>query len=88
MFFGYQWFRCDSNGFSCKTIPGATGATYVARSSDVRRTLRVVVQASNSAGSASAVSDPTGSVARAGAARTSERQVLLRRAALEALLWL
>jgi hypothetical protein len=57
--YGYQWQRCDSGGANCVAIAGATGPTYLATSADVGRTLRVVVTAANSAGSASATSAAT-----------------------------
>jgi YVTN family beta-propeller protein len=48
--FAYTWKRCDSRGGSCRAIPGATAASYTPGPSDVGRTLRVSVVASNSAG--------------------------------------
>ena len=60
--YAYQWQRCDSAGSSCANLAGATGASYVLGSGDVGSTARVVVTASNSAGSGSASSAPTGVV--------------------------
>jgi hypothetical protein len=57
--YGFQWQRCDSGGANCVVIAGATGPTYLATSADVGRTLRVVVTATNSAGSAGATSAAT-----------------------------
>jgi hypothetical protein len=58
--FAYQWERCDSAGGICVDIAGATGATYTVTSTDVGSTLRVVVTASNAAGtSAPAASNIT-----------------------------
>jgi hypothetical protein len=57
--FTYQWKRCDVNGASCSGIAGATGQTYMLESSDVGSTLRISVTATNSAGSASVLSDPS-----------------------------
>ncbi|MEA2158401.1 MAG: hypothetical protein QOD66_781 [Solirubrobacteraceae bacterium] len=57
--FTYQWLRCDAAGNACVVIPGATGRNYRPRSADVGHTLRVVVTASNGAGSVSAKSTPT-----------------------------
>ena len=57
--YGFQWQRCDSGGANCVAIAGATGPTYLATSADVGRTLRVVVTATNSAGSAGATSAAT-----------------------------
>jgi len=61
--YAYQWQRCDKNGASCNAITGATSASYALTSSDQDNTLRVRVTASNSAGSSSATSVPSGVVA-------------------------
>jgi large repetitive protein len=52
----YAWERCATNGASCAAISGATSQTYVAASADAAHTLRVVVTATNAAGSAQATS--------------------------------
>jgi large repetitive protein len=52
----YAWERCATNGASCAAIGGATSQTYVAASADAAHTLRVVVTATNAAGSAQATS--------------------------------
>lgn len=60
--YAYQWLRCpastreegDSTG--CAPVPGASGAEYVPTAEDAGARLLVVVTASNSAGSGSAVS--------------------------------
>jgi hypothetical protein len=52
----YQWMRCNSEGFSCVNISGATGSQYTTSSEDVNHTLRVVVTAKNSEGTKSATS--------------------------------
>ena len=57
--FGFQWLRCNSEGASCSSISGATGTTYALGDSDVGTRIRVNVTATNSEGSASAVSDAT-----------------------------
>jgi hypothetical protein len=57
--YAYQWQRCDSSGGGCGNISGARSQTYTLTSSDVGRTIRVVVTASNVAGSASAASAVT-----------------------------
>jgi Phosphoesterase family/Concanavalin A-like lectin/glucanases superfamily len=54
--YAYQWRRCDSSGASCSNLAGATGSTYVLAPTDVGSTMRVVVTASNTAGSAVATS--------------------------------
>ncbi|HEX8066223.1 MAG TPA: hypothetical protein VF520_06835 [Thermoleophilaceae bacterium] len=69
--YAYQWRRCDAAGASCSDVSGATASTYVATSGDVGSTLRVVVTATNSAGSASATSAETATVAAAPPVNTS-----------------
>jgi Polysaccharide lyase len=59
MTYAYQWQRCDSTGASCAAIAGATATTYPLGSVDVGSTIRVLVTATNSAGSADATSAPT-----------------------------
>src|SRR5262245_16320842 len=63
MTFAYRWQRCDKNGNSCGNISGATNQTYAAQKNDVGRRLRVSATASNSDGTANAVSSPTGVIA-------------------------
>jgi hypothetical protein len=61
--YAYQWQDCTStSSSSCSNISGATSSTYTLRSSDVGKTVDVVVAASNSAGSASRTSAQTGVV--------------------------
>ncbi len=55
----YQWQDCAS---TCTDISGATAATYTLSAADVGNAIDVVVTASNSAGSATATSDPTATV--------------------------
>jgi hypothetical protein len=54
-----QWTVCDTNGANCTAISGATNATYRPTSTDVGRTLRLRVTASNSSGSVVMSSAPT-----------------------------
>jgi hypothetical protein len=54
--FGYQWRRCDGSGERCSDISGATGSTYDASSEDVGHRLRVLLTATNGAGSGEALS--------------------------------
>jgi hypothetical protein len=61
--YAYQWRRCDSAGATCANISGAAAASYVLLSADAGSTLRVVVTATNTAGSTSATSAQTGVVA-------------------------
>jgi hypothetical protein len=63
--FTYQWRRCGTGGGSCVDVANATSKTYVLTSADVGRRIRVVVRATNSAGTSQAVSRPT-AVVRAG----------------------
>jgi PKD repeat protein len=62
--YAYRWQRCDGAGAACVDISANAGApTYSLTSADVGRRLRVRVTATNVAGSASALSAPTGVVA-------------------------
>jgi hypothetical protein len=58
-----QWRRCDKNGANCSDIGGATGPTYVLANADVDHRIRVVVQATNVAGTVTATSAATSVVA-------------------------
>jgi hypothetical protein len=57
--YAFQWRRCDSSGGSCASISGATGQTYTLVSADEGHTIRVLVTATNSAGSGSQSSAAT-----------------------------
>jgi lysophospholipase L1-like esterase len=57
-----QWTRCDTSGANCIDIPGADGTRYTVTTTDIGFTLRVRVKASNSAGSSSVSSAPTGTI--------------------------
>jgi hypothetical protein len=59
MTYTYQWQRCDTSGGACAPITGATAPSYLLASTDVGRTMRVSITASNSAGSATASSAAT-----------------------------
>jgi len=72
--YAFQWQRCSGSGTSCGDISGATSQSYDAGSSDVGKTLRVVVTATNSSGSSTAASSPTGVVAPAGSAPRPTKQ--------------
>lgn len=61
----YQWQRCDSTGATCSAVAGATNTSYALTTADVASTMRVIVTAANSAGSASAGSAATALVAPA-----------------------
>jgi sugar lactone lactonase YvrE len=61
--YAYQWQRCDSRGSDCADIAGATASTYALSHGDVATTVRVMVTATDSAGSTSASSAVTAIVA-------------------------
>lgn len=63
--YSYQWRDCDVSGASCNAIADASNSSYVVQNSDVGYALRVVVTASNSGGSSTVISSPTGIVTTA-----------------------
>lgn len=63
--FSYEWYLCSSTA-SCVSIPGATASTYTPVESQFGSTLRVLVTATNVAGSASALSSATSAIATPG----------------------
>lgn len=81
--YSYRWQRCDNAGAACNGISGTTGETYVLVSADVGHTIRVRVTASNSSGSAQAVSAPTGVVANLGTAPAATLQPIPSGSAIE-----
>lgn len=60
--FSYQWQDCNTGGTACTNIVSATASTYTLTSVDVGHTLRAVVTATNSAGTANATSLATATV--------------------------
>jgi len=60
--FAYQWLLCDASGGACTEIAGATTQSHGATASEVGRTVRVRVTATNSAGAAEAASAPTAAI--------------------------
>lgn len=58
--FGYQWQLCNVLGGGCANIAKATSSTFLLGLLDVGGTLRVVVTATNAAGSTPATSAATG----------------------------
>lgn len=69
--YAFQWVRCPESGGSasgsnCAAISGATTRSYVLGGSDAGRRLRIRVTASNPDGSATAASNATPIVQRAG----------------------
>ena len=65
--YGYQWQSCDPTGTDCGPIAGATVSTYTVTTGDVGTTIRVLVTATNAAGSVSDFSAATAVVQSAGA---------------------
>jgi hypothetical protein len=61
--FAYQWENCSGGGATCTNIAGATSSSYLLSSTDVGDTIRVLVTATNAAGSGAATSGPTAMVA-------------------------
>jgi len=57
--FDYQWRRCATDGRACADISGATKQTYTVATTDVGRSIRVVVTAGNADGKAFATSNAT-----------------------------
>lgn len=57
-----QWLLCDQTGGNCSPIPAATDTTYQPDSTDVGQTIRYQQTATNSAGSTTAASSPTGPI--------------------------
>jgi streptogramin lyase len=57
-------WRCASNGANCSAISGATAAAYTAGAADVSSTIEVIVTATNSSGSTTAIPAPTTDVSR------------------------
>lgn len=63
--YAYQWQRCTPG---CADVPGATDSTLKLASSDLGARVRVVVSASNTAGTATVSSSSVGPVSTAGPA--------------------
>jgi hypothetical protein len=61
--FAYQWQRCDPAG-NCVNIEGETDVVYTVVGADLKNRLRVIVTASNGAGSATAATSLTRRVTR------------------------
>jgi hypothetical protein len=59
-----QWRRCDSGGWSCVDITGATGSSYTLVAADGGSTIRFAVTATNAGGSTTASSAATAVVKR------------------------
>jgi len=70
--YSYQWRDCDRSGANCTPIAGTTGytlnplggsSTYTTSASDLGHTIRLIVKATNSAGSTTVASSPTAVIA-------------------------
>jgi hypothetical protein len=57
--FTYQWRRCATTTGACVDVPGATGSEYTLTPADSGSLLRVLVVATNDAGSGGALSAPS-----------------------------
>ena len=55
--YSFQWELCNSSGGACAEVSGATKSTFSIPDGDAAHTLRVIVTASNSAGTVSATSE-------------------------------
>ena len=71
MTYSYYWRRCDSGGANCVVVSSVSSVTYTLGSSDVGKTLRVGVTATNSAGSGWVQSGATAVVAAAASTSAS-----------------
>lgn len=58
----YAWQLCDAAGNNCVAITSATTTTYVVQSTDLSKTIRVVVTATNPSGSTASTSAQTAAV--------------------------
>jgi hypothetical protein len=72
--YAYQWYRCDAAGAHCSSIHGATAATYKLAAQDISHTMGLTVNATDSAGKASAYASLAGPVAAAGASLVATAQ--------------
>ena len=69
--YSYGWEDCDGTGATCTLITGASSSSYAVQASDVGRTIRSVVTATNTSGSTTAQSSPTAAVTPLPPANTS-----------------
>jgi RTX calcium-binding nonapeptide repeat (4 copies) len=63
--FSYGWLRCRADGSPCTAIAGATSATLLLGAGDIDSRVRVVVTATNVAGSRSTASKMTAAIVAA-----------------------
>lgn len=88
MTYTYSWQRCSNTGTDCNATT-VTGNSYALSTADVGFTLRVVVTATNAAGSGSATSLPSAVISsnnkkRARSLTTSRSTKTTRRTVLRA----
>jgi hypothetical protein len=62
--YSYSWLRCDRHSGGCTQISGATSASYTVARVDFNSSLRVMVNAQNGGGTATATSGATAFVKR------------------------
>jgi outer membrane protein assembly factor BamB len=72
--YGYQWEDCDSGG-TCSDIVGATGQSYTPTSNQIGTTLKVSVSATNTSGTASAVTSPASATVKSRPVNTGVPQI-------------
>jgi hypothetical protein len=65
--YAYQWYRCDGAGAHCGSIHGATVASYMLAAQDVSHMIGLTVNATDSAGKATAYASLVGPVVVSGA---------------------
>jgi hypothetical protein len=75
--YAYQWYRCDAAGAHCSSIHGATAASYKLGAGDVSHTIGLTVNATGSAGKASAYASLVGPVAAPGASLIATAQPIV-----------
>jgi hypothetical protein len=63
--YAFNWYRCDASGSHCKSIHGATAATYREGHADVGQTLAFSVRATDSTGTTTLYTGIVGPVAAA-----------------------
>lgn len=60
--YSYSWYRCDADGLDCSAVLNGTEPTYELVPADYAHRFKVMVTATNSAGSSSQDSSPTEAV--------------------------
>lgn len=78
--YAYTWQRCNRLGAGCVEIEGANSSTYELTETDIESRIRVLVEASNSAGSESATSEASEEVGAIGAPANIQEPVVTGRA--------